>query len=175
MATVMAKPTGTATKMKKPPAPMVQTNIHGSKPTGPSASPLSARKSLPGQGQTPASATSNAATTNGAARPNRRLQRLTTRNNSTAEGPLEKRAAKKYPEPYGMPPPFQPISGDGLTNPLCSAKRYSHPPQIQRMHPFSHCTSSSYTLSFRPTGWQFQLSLRNACLRRTPGKGHYSA
>ncbi|KAJ9616823.1 hypothetical protein H2200_000542 [Cladophialophora chaetospira] len=102
MAAVMAKPAGTATKMKKPPTPVVQTNMNGVKPTAPSASPSSARKSLPGQGQTPTSATSNNATVNGATRQNRRLQRLTTRNNSTAEGALEKRAAKKYPEPYGM-------------------------------------------------------------------------
>ncbi|OCT50254.1 transcription factor SPT20 [Cladophialophora carrionii] len=100
MAAVMAKPAGTATKMKKPPAPVLQTNINGHKPTAPSASPSSARKSLPGQLQTPTSATSNAAATNGAARPNRRLQRLTTRNTTADSGPQDKRAAKKYPEPY---------------------------------------------------------------------------
>ncbi|KAH0828211.1 hypothetical protein AYO21_03770 [Fonsecaea monophora] len=100
MAAVMAKPAGTATKMKKPPAPIVQTNLNGVKPTAPSSSPSSARKTLPGQSTTPTSAVSNGTITNGAPRSNRRVQRLTTRNNTADGGSLDKRAAKKFPEPY---------------------------------------------------------------------------
>ncbi|OQU98814.1 hypothetical protein CLAIMM_04542 [Cladophialophora immunda] len=100
MAAVMAKPAGTATKMKKPPAPMVQTNLNGVKPTAPSSSPSSARKTLPGQNATPTSATNNNAVANTVARPNRRVQRLTTRNSTADGGSLDKRASKKYPEPH---------------------------------------------------------------------------
>ncbi|EXJ90119.1 hypothetical protein A1O3_03188 [Capronia epimyces CBS 606.96] len=99
MAAVMAKPAGTATKMKKPPTPVVQTNVNGVKPTAPSSSPSSARKSLPGQNPTPTSASSNSATVNGTARSNRRQPRLSIRNN-TENGSIEKRVPKKIPEPY---------------------------------------------------------------------------
>ncbi|KAI1610105.1 transcription factor SPT20 [Exophiala viscosa] len=100
MAAVAAKPLGAATKMKKPPAPLLQTNMNGVKPTAPSSSPSSARKTLPGQNQTPTSATSNSTGVNGTARPNRRLQRLNTRNNTTETSTPDKRASKKFPEPY---------------------------------------------------------------------------
>ncbi|EXJ94914.1 hypothetical protein A1O1_00032 [Capronia coronata CBS 617.96] len=99
MAAVMAKPSGTATKMKKPPTPVLQTNMNGVKPTAPSSSPSSSRKSLPGQNQTPTSATNNGTALNGTARPNRRMQRPSTRN-TTADNAVEKRVPKKMPEPY---------------------------------------------------------------------------
>lgn len=102
MAAVVAKPAGMATKIKKPPPP-VQTNINGGRP--PSASPSSVPKTLPGQNPTttPTTASSaNATTTNGAARPNRRLQRLNTRNNTSDGASIDKKTSKKFPEPYGM-------------------------------------------------------------------------
>jgi hypothetical protein len=103
MAAVVAKPAGTATKMKKPPPPLVQTNLNGGRTTAPSASPSSAPKPLPGQSATPTTATSNGATTvNGTARPNRRLQRLTTRNNASEGVSADKKSSKKFPEPYGL-------------------------------------------------------------------------
>src|ERR1700742_4472994 len=123
MAAVMAKPPGTATKMKKPPAPVLQTNMHGAKPTGPSASPSSARKTLPGQNQTPTSATS---ATNGVTRPNRRLQRLTTRKNTADNGPQEKRAAKKYPEPYGLSRLSCMATSTKTDHPVCVVPKDSH-------------------------------------------------
>ncbi|KAL6252721.1 hypothetical protein RBB50_000440 [Rhinocladiella similis] len=100
MAAVATKATGTATKMKKPPAPILQTNTNGTKPAAPSSSPTSARKTLPGQSQTPTSAASNTAGANGTARPNRRLQRLNTRNSTTDAMGSDKRGTKKFPEPY---------------------------------------------------------------------------
>ncbi|KAK7898037.1 hypothetical protein LTR67_004669 [Exophiala xenobiotica] len=100
MAAVVAKPVGTATKMKKPPAPVLQTNVNGMRPSAPSSSPSSARKTLPGQNQTPTSAASNSAGVNGVPRPNRRLQRLNTRNSIGDASAVDKRAIKKFPEPY---------------------------------------------------------------------------
>jgi len=105
MAAVVAKPAAPATKMKKPPPPLVQTNINGGRPSAPSASPSTVPKALPGQSATPTTATSNSATTTtangtGPARPNRRLQRLTTRNNASEGTSADKKSSKKFPEPY---------------------------------------------------------------------------
>ena len=104
MAAVMAaKPVGAQPKMKKPSIPLVQTNTNGVK-TGqpPSSSPSSAIKRLPGQAPTatPISATPASAHPN-SARPNRRLQRLSTRGGALDSSSIDKKTAKKYPEPYG--------------------------------------------------------------------------
>lgn len=118
MAAVVAKPAGTATKMKKPPPPLVQTNLNGGR--APSASPSSVPKSLPGQNTTttPTTASSTSAiAVNGAARPNRRLQRLNTRNNAPDGVSTDKKTSKKFPEPYGMCCPAQAVWIPTLTLP----------------------------------------------------------
>lgn len=103
MAAVVASKTQVPTKMKKPSVPFVQTNINGNKPTAPSSSPSSATKRLPGQAQPPVSAFSNSAAANNTTRPNRRLQRINTRNNASEHVPLDKKGARKaFAEPYGI-------------------------------------------------------------------------
>lgn len=93
----MSKPTGTATKTKKP-SVSIQTNAT-SKAGPASSSPSSAAKRLPGSTQTQAVPATNGASTNGVARPNRRVQRLSTRMSTSDNATLEKKAAWT-PEPY---------------------------------------------------------------------------
>lgn len=97
---VASKPAGTATKMKKPPM-QIQTNSATGKAGLPSSSPSSAVKRLPGSAQTQTTPVTNGTTINGIARPNRRLQRLTTRM-STSDNSIMEKKATWTPEPYGL-------------------------------------------------------------------------
>jgi transcription factor SPT20 len=101
-AAVATKSAGLPNKIKKPSVPLVQTNGNSVKQGQPSSSPSSATKRLPGQTQnaTPVSATPTSINANSASRPNRRLQRLSTRTGTTENLSADRRAAKKYPEPW---------------------------------------------------------------------------
>jgi hypothetical protein len=116
MATAVAsKPLPQAQKMKRPPPPYLQTSANGNRPPNPSPSPSSASKRLPGSGVPLSANSQNGLYTNGnGARPNRqrkesqrmgeptrRPQRLTTRTGIPDGLTLERRSAKRYPEPYG--------------------------------------------------------------------------
>ncbi|ETN46312.1 uncharacterized protein HMPREF1541_00496 [Cyphellophora europaea CBS 101466] len=103
MAAVMpSKPPGVPTKMKKPSVPPLgQTHGNSAKPSQqPSSSPSSAAKRLPGQTQnsSPTSATPTSA--NNTSRQNRRLQRITTRTGASDSAGADRKAAKKFPEPW---------------------------------------------------------------------------
>lgn len=80
----------------------IQTNATSTKAGPPSSSPSSAIKRLPGSAQTQSSTpVTNGPTTNNIARPNRRLQRLSTRM-STSDNLIMEKKATWAPEPYGM-------------------------------------------------------------------------
>jgi transcription factor SPT20 len=116
MATAVAsKPLPQAQKMKRPPPPYLQTSTNGIRAPNPVPSPSSASKRPSGSG-TPFSANSqNGLYTNATGpRPNRqrkesqrmgeptgRPQRLATRSGNTDSLQVERRSAKRYPEPYG--------------------------------------------------------------------------
>ncbi|RMZ88510.1 hypothetical protein DV736_g4266, partial [Chaetothyriales sp. CBS 134916] len=99
-------------KMKKPSVPLMQTNGNTVKAAvtatasgaGPSSSPSTAAKRLPGQAPpTPVSTSAASATTAANStthgRPARRQQRISTRT-GTADGVATKRTMKEFPEPY---------------------------------------------------------------------------
>ena len=116
MATAVAtKPLPQAQKIKRPPPPYLQTSTNGNRPPNPSPSPSSASKRLPGSGPPFNANSQNGVYGNATApRPNRqrkesqrmgeptaRPQRLTTRSGTVDGLPVERRSAKRYPEPYG--------------------------------------------------------------------------
>ncbi|KAL2006847.1 hypothetical protein VTN00DRAFT_9515 [Thermoascus crustaceus] len=112
MATAVSKPASHPPKMKRPPPPFAQNGVNGVKPSQPSSSPSTASKRLPGASQSAsANSAGNSAANNGNNRtvnrpkkemqkqgePPSRLQRPTTR---TATAEVDRRMAKKFPEPY---------------------------------------------------------------------------
>ncbi|KAL2220580.1 Spt20 family-domain-containing protein [Thermoascus aurantiacus ATCC 26904] len=113
MATAVSKPASHPPKMKRPPPPFAQNGVNGVKPSQPSSSPSTASKRLPGANQ---SASANSASSSAANNANNRAvnrpkkemqkqgepsssrpQRPTTR---TASAEVDRRVAKKFPEPY---------------------------------------------------------------------------
>ena len=163
-----SKPMAPFGKMKRPSQPYVQTNTGGSRPANPSPSPSSATKRLPGQTQTPSSATSNAPLTNGVARPNRRPQRVQTRTNTTDGPGAERRTALKEPEPCGgLSAKLHVVSQADFIH---SPQRTSYSKEIQGQSPFTHSPPPPDAFSIRSARWQFQLSVRDARLYRTPPK-----
>ena len=101
-AVVASKPAGAANKMKKPSIPLVQTNGNTVKSgQQPSSSPSSAAKRLPGQAQSTTPTSATPASASNASRQNRRLQRISTRTGPADNANSDKKAAKKFPEPWG--------------------------------------------------------------------------
>ena len=113
MAAVVASKPILPPKAKRPPAPLLQTSVNGSKPSPVPPSPSSATKRLPGQKHPPPTPSSTTSATNGLARPKRkesqrpgdlysRPPRLQTRNNILEGGGIDRRTSRAFPAPYGM-------------------------------------------------------------------------
>ena len=189
MATAVAsKPLPQAQKMKRPPPPYLQTSTNGNRPSNPSPSPSSASKRLPGTAAPLSANSQNGVYGNGTGpRPNRqrkesqrmgeptgRPQRLATRNGVVDGLSLERRSAKRYPEPYGEQSICLSILGQSNVS-VSSSERIAYTPQIQRPSAFPYCTSTPYPLSIRSTRRKFQLSLRNADVYRALTEEDYTA
>ena len=130
-----SKPPGVPTKMKKPSVPPLgQTHGNSAKPSQqPSSSPSSAAKRLPGQTQnsSPTSATPTSA--NNTSRQNRRLQRITTRTGASDSAGADRKAAKKFPEPWGEPDVF--LSVRCANNSFQLPKRVTSSRSLMAVHP----------------------------------------
>lgn len=191
MATVVAsKPPSQAQKMKRPPPPYLQTstNLNGNRTSNPSPSPSSASKRLPGSAAPLSANSQNGVYGNGTGpRPNRqrkesqrmgeptgRPQRLATRNGVVDGLPLERRSAKRYPEPYGEQPICLARLGQSNVS-VSSSERIAYTPQVQGPPAFPYCTSTPYPFSIRSARGKLQLSLRNAHVYRALTEENYTA
>lgn len=172
------KPLPHPQKHKRPPPPFVQTSANGTKPSNPSASPSSSSKRPPGQKLPPSASSANGATTNGAnvrsanrqrKEPQRpgdaydaKRQRLTTRSGALDVSGVDRRTAKKVPEPYGKSNQLRLLrSVRCLTdaNIRNSCFRRTHSEEVCWKAAITDNTPSSDTLPIRPARWQFPLQL----------------
>ncbi len=175
MATAVAsKPLPPAQKMKRPPPPYLQTSTNGIRAPNPLPSPSSGSKKPSSSGPPFSANSQNGLHTNGTGpRPNRqrkesqrmgeptgRPQRLATRSGHNDGSQLERRSAKRYPEPYGKL--FAAVEMGDVDMPISSSMRITHTPQIQGSTTLSHCTFTSHPFQVRSTRREFQLSFRDA-------------
>lgn len=174
MATAVSKPASHPPKMKRPPPPFAQNGVKGVKPSQPSSSPSTASKRLPGANQSAsANSAGNSVANNGNNRavnrpkkemqkqgePPSRLQRPATR---TATAEVDRRMAKKFPEPYGGLTRCGAMDRLGIVRVILiyhssSQNNLLHPQEILKMPSLAHSPSPSDTFPLRSTRWKFSV------------------
>jgi hypothetical protein len=168
---VSTKPTPHPPKMKRPPPPFVQPGVSGARGAQPgqASSPALNR---PGGGKQSAMASSSGPLANGAngraasrpkketqkpGEPSSRLQRPSARVTSLDD----RRAVKKFPEPYGKSSCYHLGQANRLHSVFYSQNYAIYPQEIQQTTSITHYPPPSNSLSIRPTRWQFPVYVRD--------------